>query len=136
VSLTASKSTLTDVTVKPAIGLNDVLSALKLYLGKTTADNSGYAKVAADFDANGKIELSDVLAILKTYLGKASSITPQWAFVDASADLNGLTAKACAAPSVDLNLVDVTTNVSLIGILRGDVNGSWSQQSSYDLYSG
>lgn len=136
VSLTASKSAVSDATVKSAIGLNDVLSALKLYLGKTTADNSGYAKVAADFDANGKIELSDVLGILKTYLGKASSITPQWAFVDASANLNGLTAKACAAPALDLNLVDMTTTVNLIGILRGDVNGSWSQQSSYDLYSG
>jgi hypothetical protein len=136
VSLSASKSTVSDATLKSAIGLNDVLSALKLYLGKTTADNSGYAKVAADFDANGKIELSDVLGILKTYLGKASSVTPQWAFVDASANLNGLTAKACAVPAVDLNLVDMTTTVSLIGVLRGDVNGSWSQQSGYDLYSG
>lgn len=134
--LTASKSTVSDATVKSAIGLNDVLSALKLYLGKTTVDSSGYAKVAADFDANGKIDLSDVLGILKTYLGKASSNTPQWAFVDASANLAGLTAKACAAPTVDLNLVDMTTTVNLIGILRGDVNGSWSQQSGYDLFSG
>jgi hypothetical protein len=133
VTLSASKSSLADSTLKPAIGLNDVLSALKLYLGKTTADSSPYALMAADFDANGKVELSDVLNILKTYLGKTTSVSPQWTFVDASADLSGLTAKACLTPSLALNLVDAATHVNLVGVLRGDVNGSWSQLSGYEL---
>jgi hypothetical protein len=136
VALAATKSTLADTTIKPAIGLNDVLSALKLYLGKTTADSSPYAMMAADFDANGKVELSDVLNILKTYLGKAASVSPQWTFVDAAADLGGMTAKSCLAPAPSLNLVDASTSVNLVGVLRGDVNGSWSQLSGYDLFSG
>lgn len=136
VGLSATKITTADATVKPAIGLNDVLSALKLYLGKTTADSSPYAMIAADIDANGKVELNDVLNILKTYLGKAASVTPQWTFVDASAQLGGLTAKACAAPALSMNLVDPWTSVQLVGVLRGDVNGSWSQQSGYDLFTG
>ncbi len=133
VALTASKSSLADTTIKPAIGLNDVLSALKLYLGKTTADSSPYALMAADFDANGKVELGDVLNILKTYLGKTTAVSPQWTFVDAAADLAGLTAKASLAPPIALNLVDAATPVNLVGVLRGDVNGSWSQLSGYEL---
>ncbi len=133
VTLSARKSSLADSTLKPAIGLNDVLSALKLYLGKTTADSSPYALLAADFDANGKVELSDVLNILKTYLGKTTSVSPQWTFVDASADLSGLTAKACLTPPLALDLVDAATPVNLVGVLRGDVNGSWSQLSGYEL---
>lgn len=136
VALTAVKSTVSDATVKPAMGLNDVLSALKLYLGKTTAESSPYSLIAADFDANGKVELGDVLNILKTYLGKTPSVTPQWAFVDASANLSGMTAKACAVPAMNLSLIDATSTVNLIGVLRGDVNGSWSQQSGYDLFTG
>jgi hypothetical protein len=136
VALSGSKATLADTTIKPAIGLNDVLSALKLYLGKTTTDNSPYAMMAADFDVNGKVELSDVLNILKTYLGKTTSVSPQWTFVDASADLGGLTAKACLAPPLSLSLVDAATSVNLVGVLRGDVNGSWSQLSGYELFTG
>lgn len=134
VTLSASKSTLADSSVKAAIGLNDVLSALKLYLGKSIPDSSPYSKISADMDGNGKIELSDVLHILKTYLGKTAAITPQWVFVDASSDLSGLTAKACAVPVVNLNLTDVNQTVNLVGVLRGDVNGSWSKSSDYALY--
>lgn len=135
VALTAAKSTVSDATVKPALGLNDVLSALKLYLGKTTTDSSPYAMIAADFDANGKVELNDVLNILKTYLGKTASVTPQWTFVDATANLSGLTAKACAVPALNLSLIEASSTVNLVGVLRGDVNGSWSQQSGYDLFT-
>ena len=135
VALTVTKSVLADSTIKPAIGLSDVLSALKLYLGKTTADTSPYAMMAADFDANGKVELSDVLNILKTYLGKSTSVSPQWTFVDASADLGGISAKACLAPALSLSVVEAVTSVNLVGVLRGDVNGSWSQLSGYDLLS-
>lgn len=84
---------------KVAITLSDVLTTLKYYLGKTAL--TGYAVQAADYNDDGKTTLSDVLAILKAYLGKSNP--PAWEF-EAVADTNP---------------------VEYVGILKGDVNGSW-----------
>jgi hypothetical protein len=51
--------------------------------------------------------LNDVPSLLKYYLGKASPAMPSWTFVD-------------VAPSTEITL-------ELVGVLRGDVDGSWVQ---------
>lgn len=85
---------------KAAITLSDVLTTLKYYLGKTQL--TGYAVQAADYNDDGVTTLSDVLATLKAYLGK--STPPAWEFV----------------PLPDASPVEY------VGILKGDVNGSWT----------
>jgi peptidyl-prolyl cis-trans isomerase A (cyclophilin A) len=132
---------------KSAITLTDVLAALKIYLGKSVPD--AYASplnfLAADFDASGSVTLTDVLQLLKYYLGKSTTnnIQPEWAFVDAmdlsgtgsSATLQGANgqplSKTNALPqAIDLDLTSTVETVQIIGVLRGDVDGTWSAPSA------
>ena len=119
------------------ISLTDVLAALKVYLGKSLPTDyaSSYNYIAADFDANGAVNLTDVLSLLKYYLGKTTTATPSWTFVDAAdvdgsgniAGTTGNISKSATTPhAVDVDLSSVST-VELVGVLRGDVDGSWVQ---------
>ena len=128
---------------KSAITLTDVLAALKIYLGKSVPDAyaSPFNYVAADFDASGSVTLTDVLQMLKYYLGKttANNLKPEWVFVDA-ADLSGTGSSATALAAngqalsktnalphaVDLDLMSGIDTLQLVGVLRGDVDGSWT----------
>jgi hypothetical protein len=124
---------------KDAITLTDVLAALKIYLGKALPDSytSPVNFIAADFDANGKVELADVLNLLKYYLGKPNTSTPVWTFVDA-ADFSSDGKSLAGANSGSINKTDTTPHaidqyfvngnesIQIIGVLRGDVDGSWS----------
>jgi hypothetical protein len=127
---------------KNAISLTDVLAALKIYLGKSLPDSyaSPMATVAADFDASGAVNLSDVLLLLKYYLGKTTSSQPAWAFINSS-DLSGTGASAVlqsgtTGTAVSKSLTTLKTvshdfsatssDLELIGVLRGDVDGSWT----------
>ena len=121
------------------ITLTDVLATLKVYLGRDLPSDyaSPFNVVAADFDGNGVVNLSDVLGLLKYYLGRPSSLTPTWAFVDA-ADLvtvngqqkiigaNGYLSKTDTTLDAVHVSPDQTTSVEIIGVIRGDVDGSWS----------
>jgi hypothetical protein len=127
---------------KNAISLTDVLAALKIYLGKPLPDSyaSPMATIAADFDASGAVNLSDVLLLLKYYLGKSTSAQPAWTFVDSN-DLSGAGSSAVlqsgtTGVSVSKSLTTLkaishdfsasTSDLELIGVLRGDVDGSWT----------
>ncbi len=127
------------------VTLTDVLAALKIYLGKSLPDEyaSPYSYIAADFDGNGSVNLTDVLSLLKFYLGKTTTATPSWVFVD-SADVTGTgkTASILRAGSDSLP-IDAThtqphaidqdfskdSSIELVGVLRGDVDGSWTAGS-------
>ena len=123
-----------------AIGLNDVLSALKLYLQKPvgTPQTQALQTIAADINADGILNLSDVLNLLKIYLKKPTEpgVEVQWTFIDAS-HIDGENAaqiKASNGGYVNANYTHAApTNwdsaalepIELIGVLRGDVDGSW-----------
>ena len=131
--------TSTSARMKAAISLTDVLSTLKIYLGKGLPDTiaSPLNYIAADFDNSGTVTLNDVLQLLKYYLGKSTSYTPTWQFVDA-ADFgtNGTTfmgatganlSKDNTVPhAIDQAFDDSHSSIQLLGVLRGDVDGSWS----------
>jgi hypothetical protein len=120
------------------ISLTDVLGALKVYLSKPldAAYNTDYKYVAADFDGNGRVELSDVLGLLKYYLGKPVDAAPEWVFADAAALVNDHAAseqvgqplsKAAAMPApIEVDMLVPDVQLTLVGVLRGDVDGSWS----------
>jgi len=122
-----------------AITLTDVLATLKVYLNKPlpNAYASPLNYIAADFDGSGTVTLTDVLQLLKYYLNKPTSATPNWQFVDAadmSADgktfvgANGANlGKDNTTPHAIDQTFDAThTSIELVGVLRGDVDGSWT----------
>ncbi len=144
--LPLSPSLTSPANAKSAITLTDVLAALKIYLSKPLPD--AYASplniIAADFDGSGSVTLTDVLQMLKYYLGKGTTnnIKPEWAFVNAS-DItgSGATAAALAADGQPLTKSNAmphaiyhdmgsdSETVQVVGVLRGDVDGSWSAGS-------
>ncbi len=121
-----------------AITLTDVLAALKVYLNQPLAE--AYASplnyIATDFDGSGAVNLTDVLQLLKYYLHKPTTATPTWQFVDAAdKGVNGQTFAAANGANLALDNTtphtidqsfDAThTAITLVGVLRGDIDGSW-----------
>lgn len=117
---------------KDGIGLNDVLMALKLYLGKPVGSPSllGFQSVAADMDGNGKVDLSDVLNLLKIYLDKPTSqdVQPKWVFLDSHQNLEGHISINLGPANSKPENIDWLKHpdgpVDLIGVFRGDVDGN------------
>ncbi len=139
------RSTSSSTPASAGVTLTDVLAALKIYLGKSLPDAyaSPYNYIAADFDGNGSVNLTDVLSLLKFYLGKTTTAAPTWVFVDAADVIGaGKTASILRAGSDSLP-IDAThtqphaidqdfskdSSIELVGVLRGDVDGSWTAGS-------
>ena len=120
-----------------SINLSDVIASLKLFLGLNLPDayRSPYNYVAADLDANGKVELSDVISLLKVFLNLpvANTKAMEWVFVKDSVsptDINGQPFdKDHATPPPITHDFSESAEVNIVGILRGDVDGSWTPAS-------
>jgi hypothetical protein len=140
VPMTASKAAPDGSAASSGITLTDVLGALKVYLGKPLPEayNNDLKFIAADFDGNGTVNLTDVLGLLKFYLNKPVNAAPAWVFVDSAqtTTVNGQTlhlsnkagqtlSTAASAPSPILADLNSDEPVQLLGVLRGDVDGSW-----------
>ncbi len=121
------------------VNLQDAIAILKLIVGLDVNGAgkalSPYQAYAADFDGNGKVELSDAIAVLKHVVGLPSP-DPLWLFfnqadasVPAKANLN-----PGAVPALTATLAaSGTTHVGLVGVLRGDVDGSYSGGGTQSL---
>lgn len=114
-----------------SISLSDVLATLKVYLHKPlpTEYSSPYNVVAADFDGNGAVNLSDVLNLLKYYLGKPTGdVVPRWTFIEAGVTQthDAPLSTTNALPEPISTPLDSDTPIHMVGILRGDVDGSWA----------
>lgn len=117
-----------------SINLSDVIASLKLFLGLNLPDayRSPYNYVASDLDANGKVELSDVISLLKVFLGLpvANTQAMEWVFVkesDSPTDINNHAFdKDHATPPPIMHDFSESADVNIVGILRGDVDGSWT----------
>jgi hypothetical protein len=138
--MTANKAAPGGTAASSSITLTDVLGALKVYLGKPLPEayNNDLKFIAADFDGNGTVNLTDVLGLLKFYLNKPVNAAPAWVFVDSAqtTTFNGQTlhlsskagqtlSTAASAPSPILADLNSDESVQLLGVLRGDVDGSW-----------
>lgn len=112
-SKTLSPSFTADTAAKGAVDLLDAIVVLKNVAHLVTFEND-YQKVAADFDGVNGIDLNDAIGILKK-VAHLSSVQPEWVFVDQQHHI------------IDSTHVDMSTDmtVDLIGVLRGDVDGSW-----------
>ena len=82
--------------------------------------------IAADFNQDGKITSGDALEILKFSVGIPGSSIPEWVFLKSDGDVGAVTkndVKYESAVAIDIGEVDST--VGLVGVLIGDVNGSY-----------
>ena len=118
-----------------AVNLTDAISILKMIVGLSVNANnaplSPYQAVAADFDQSGSVDLGDAIGVLKMVVGLAAP-TPAWKYFDdgklsssysATQPLNHKAWSAGAAMDVPLT---ADSTVKLVGVLTGDVDGSWA----------
>jgi Ca2+-binding RTX toxin-like protein len=113
-----------------SVTLADAVSILKMIAGLPVNPPgqalSPYQSIAADADGNGSVTLADALGVLRHAVGLPTAATPKWVFVD-EADLD-MPARAGTTPGTVPTAVSIPAagHVGLVGILRGDVNGSWT----------
>ncbi|NTU52990.1 MAG: hypothetical protein HGA97_04655, partial [Chlorobiaceae bacterium] len=87
---------------------------------------SNFQYLAADIDHDGRVRATDAMDILKMAVDHGSAPAQEWLFFSDEARSLAMTRK-----TIDWNAVqlDVTLNndmeLDLIGVLKGDVNGSW-----------
>jgi len=99
---------------------------------------SPYQSIAADFDQSGDVGLTDAIGVLKMVVG-LSAPTPTWKYCDAQKVPANLTAAEWLSPKTwGTNSVisgasqTLTSDVSqpspvnVVGVLTGDVDGSWA----------
>ena len=115
-----------------SVNLQDAVSILKMIAGQpvNTTPISRFQSLAADFDGSGTVSLADALGVLRHAVGLQAP-KPSWVFVEEGDDaLPAILSPGIPSPVT----VDVTMpgpiEVNLIGVLRGDVDGS------YGVYGG
>jgi hypothetical protein len=114
-----------------AVNLRDAVAILKIIAGMKAGGDaqapSAFQSIAADFDGNSAVGLADALGVLRHAVGRGGP-KPAWAFVD-EAD-PGLPGRAGMhpghLPDLSARLDDAKGKVGLVGVLRGDVDGSWT----------
>jgi Ca2+-binding RTX toxin-like protein len=131
-----------------AITSADALAALRIAVGlNPNADPDGagplkapmvspYQIMAADVNGNGTVTSADALAILRMAVKLSTAVPQEWFFVEEKRDFwdqtanNGQGAFTLSRTSAawDRSIVADPANgpVNLVGILKGDVNGSWA----------
>ena len=92
--------------------MNDAIQILKSIVGLTTFNP--FQTIAADLNNNSAVDLNDAIGVLKQIVGLPAP-EPAWVFVD----------KKSTLPRIDEALSLGDTDVELVGILKGDVDGSW-----------
>jgi hypothetical protein len=112
-----------------AVTASDARAALLISAGRSVTDRR--AIIAADYDGNGVVTATDARNILLMSAGKPAQLAKmEWKFVDEAADLSGITADTVLEGThwkqgAGFLLEDDATH-NLVGILLGDVNGSWT----------
>jgi uncharacterized delta-60 repeat protein len=117
-----------------AVNLSDAIAVLKMIVGLSVNANnaplSPYQSIAADFDQNGSVELSDAIGVLKMVVG-LSAPAPAWKYYDGDKlavdykATESLSPKGWSADAALPNLVNVPAEIKMVGVLTGDVDGSW-----------
>jgi hypothetical protein len=118
-----------ETTASQAVTLQDAMSILKMIAGQATSAGSPpvsrFQSLAADFDGSGTVSLADALGVLRHAVGLQAP-KPAWVFAEEGDDaLSSILIPGIPGPVT----VDVSPpgpiEVSLFGVLRGDVDGSW-----------
>ena len=118
-----------------AVNLTDAIAILKMIVGLNVNSNntplSPYQAIAADFDQSGDVGLTDAIGVLKMVVGLTAP-TPTWKYYDdtklssAYTSAQSLNPKGWTTNAVISNTGTADSNVKLVGVLTGDVDGSWT----------
>ena len=113
------------------ITASDALAALKLAVGLNPNSNGAAVSIfqvlAADINHDGQVRASDALGILKMAVHLSTAVRPEWLFVPESVAQAAVDRKSVdwSPASLEMTMADDNTNFNLVGIVKGDVNGSW-----------
>ena len=138
-SLTATRAipTAEASATSSAVNLQDAIAILKMIVGLnvngTGKSLSPYQTYAADYDADGTVGLTDAIGVLKHVVGLTAP-NPQWVFFnEADATIPGKTIikpnevpGTVPALTADLSEATAQVHTGLVGVLRGDVDGSFA----------
>ncbi len=114
-----------------AIKANDALAALKIAVGMNpNADGSAvspYQYLAADVNRDGQVKAADALNILKMAVKLSTAPEMEWLFVPESVGNESMSRTHVVWPDNPIPVtLDMDQDVHLIGIVKGDVDGSWA----------
>ena len=124
-----------DIKKADAVNLTDAIAILKMIVGLNVNSNntalSPYQAIAADFDQSGDVGLTDAIGVLKMVVG-LSAPTPTWKYYDdtklasAYTSTQSLNPKGWTTTAVISDTGTADSSVKLVGVLTGDVDGSWT----------
>ncbi|MFZ9432747.1 MAG: hypothetical protein ACO26I_02520 [Burkholderiaceae bacterium] len=134
-----AQKTITAHDVK-AVSAADVLAALKIAHGRNAnADPDGpealiaappspHQLLSADLDRDGRVSAADARAILRDAISTTpeSAAAVRWIFFDQAQNLSPASRSNLPSPAPIVAEASLSTDVRLIGILLGDVDGSWT----------
>ena len=115
-----------------AVKANDALAALKIAFGINPngaggGDVSTYQYLAADVDKNGKVQAADALNILKMAYNMGSAPQKEWIIVPESVGSETMSSTNVVWLTGEIDvMIDQDQQLDLVGVLKGDVNGSWA----------
>jgi hypothetical protein len=122
-----------------AVNLTDAIAILKMIVGlnvNASGPLSPYQVVAADYNRDGGVGLTDAIDVLKAVVG-LNAPAPSWVVLDQTkvatsmtmdsynSDANKLKDNGWMSSTLNVDL-DKTPEIQLVGVLAGDVDGSWA----------
>ncbi|WP_293751731.1 type I secretion C-terminal target domain-containing protein, partial [Limnohabitans sp. Rim8] len=110
-----------------AIDSRDALMALKMANG-TLSENQLFNPlqwVAADVNKSGTVSALDAWHILREIVGLGTANVGDWQIVNGSVDASRLSADNAWLNNLDEISPDVALDLVLIGVIRGDIDGTW-----------
>lgn len=138
-SLQLSASLNNQTTDAKAITSADALAALKVAVGINPNANgdavSPYQLLAADVNKDGRVTSADALEILKMAVKLPTATTPEWLLVNEAETFwngNSLTIDKSniTYSGSDISIDSDMSNANFVGVLLGDVNGSWQNSDT------
>jgi hypothetical protein len=114
-----------------AVKANDALAALKIAVGiNPNADGSAvspYQYLAADVNHDGQVKAADALNILKMAVKLSTAPEMEWLFVPEIVGSESMSRTHVVWPDNPIPVtLDIDQDMHLIGIVKGDVDGSWA----------
>lgn len=117
-----------------AITSADAIAALKIAVGSSPNADSGRATVAqfaaADVDGSGVVSSTDALSVLKMAVGLPTSQSPEWLWFTQATGTAFVTDTTYEWNKGIVVPVGASQVLQLVGVLRGDVDGSWTPPPS------
>ena len=123
------------------VDILDALLAFDIAFGQPVDGHqiTAYQYYAADIDEDGDVDLSDAMSIFEMALTQPNATASEWHFIDEQVDFwDELTNTwTVNRDSIDWSLANKMNDsdsgtANFVAIQKGDVNGSWSSDSTYD----